>query len=351
MTVIKVDNRYIGKGYPSLMIAEVGVNHNGDIERGFDLIDKAADGGADVVKFQTYKASQITTKKAARYWNESLNDEQGGTQFDTFSKLDGMDLAGYKELKKKCQSRKVIFTSTPFNLPDVEILEEIGVDMYKISSSDVTYYDLIKLVANTTKPVIISTGCASLTEISKAVEVAKKAGATDIILQHCILQYPCEDQNANLIKMQRIQSAFPDIPVGYSDHTVGITIPTMAVALGAVTVEKHFTVDSSLPDSPDHKFSLTPKNYKMMVEEIRRVEMAYGKFIDGYYPAEEEAFKLARKSLVTSCFIKKGTILSKEMLTAKRPGTGIYPENSEFIVGRVANKDIEEDTTISLDMF
>lgn len=350
MNKIHIGNRTVGRGFPSLIIAEVGVNHNGSIDRGLELIEAAAQAGADVVKFQTYKAKQIVTKSAPRYWDEKLNDDNGGTQFDTFSKLDGMGLEGYKAFKEKCQELDVIFTSTPFNIPDVDILEEIGVDVYKISSSDITYIQLLKYVASKGKPIILSTGCASIGEIENAVRVIKSEGNKNIILQHCILQYPCDDENANLVKMQKIQYIFEDIPVGYSDHTIGVTIPAMSVAMGAVSVEKHFTIDNKLPDSPDHKLSANPSELKNMVDMIRTIEKAKGYFCNGYYPAETAAYQNARKSLVANCSIKQGTKITEEMLTAKRPGTGIYPEYLDFVVGSTAKIDIEEDTTITKDM-
>lgn len=350
MNTININGRKVGKDSPTLIIAEVGVNHNGSIERGIELIESAVKAGADVVKFQTYKAKQIVTKSAPRYWDEKLNDDNGGTQFDTFSKLDSMGIDGFKIFKRRCEELNVIFTSTPFNLPDVDLLEEIGVDIYKISSSDITYHQLIEYVAQKQKPIILSTGCASIGEIEKAIEIIYSYGNKEIILQHCILQYPCDDENANLVKMQKIQEVFPNIPVGYSDHTIGVTIPAMSVAMGAVSVEKHFTIDNKLPDSPDHKLSADPKDLKNMVKMIRTIEKAKGYFCNGYYPSELAAFENARKSLVSACYIKKGTVITKEMLTAKRPGTGVYPEYQDFVIGSTAKIDIEEDTTILKEM-
>jgi sialic acid synthase SpsE len=350
MKEVVIGNRKIGKNHPTLVIAEVGVNHNGSIERGIKLIESAVKAGADVVKFQTYKAGQIVTKKALRYWNEKLNDDNGGTQYDTFSKLDSMGIDGYKAFKKRCQELDVIFTSTPFNLPDVDVLEEIGVDVYKISSSDITYIQLLKYVASKGKPIILSTGCASIGEIEKAVKTIYNENNKNIVLQHCILQYPCDAENANLVKMQKIQEIFPDIPVGYSDHTFGVTIPAMSVAMGAVSVEKHFTIDNKLPDSPDHKLSANPQELADMVKMIRTIEKAKGCFHNGYYSAEEKAYLSARKSLVSNCNIKKGMVITEDMLTAKRPGTGIYPEYLDFVVGSTAKVDIEEDTTITKEM-
>ena len=170
-------------------------------------------------------------------------------------------------------------------------------------------------------------------------------------MQHCILQYPCDDANANLVKMQKIQAFFPEIPVGYSDHTIGIDIPIASVAMGALSVEKHFTIDKKLPNSPDHKLSVDTNELKKMVNIIRKVEKSKGIFVDGYYPSEKKAFEYARKSLVANQNIAKNTIITQEMLTAKRPGTGISPDQASFFVGCRAKRNIEEDEIITKDMF
>ena len=347
MKEIKIKDHIVGENHRCLVMVDAGVNHNNDIKIGYKIIEEAARAGADIVKFQTYKAGQITTKTAPRYWNDKLNDDQGTTQYETFSKVDKMGIEGYKKLKQHCIKHDVIFSSTPFNLPDVDILEEIGMDVYKISSSDLTYEQLIRNVARCNKPIIFSTGCATIGEIEKAIQYSREEGNHDIILQHCILQYPCEDENANLKKMVKIQQIFPEIPVGYSDHTIGTIIPSAAVALGAKIVEKHFTIDNKLPDSPDHKLSANPEDLKEMVDYFNRIESSKGTFINGYYPAEEKAWKFARKSIVSTMDIKKGVQITKEMLTCKRPGTGLYPEMMNMVVGSVAKIDIKEDTVIT----
>jgi sialic acid synthase SpsE len=350
MNEIQIGRFTVGPQHPCLIMVDAGVNHNNSVARGLEIIDKAAANGADVVKFQTYKAKAITTRVAPRYWSEKLNTDSGGTQYDTFARLDGMTVDGYREFKQRCVDRGVVFSSTPFNLPDVDLLEEIGMDVYKISSSDITYLDLIGRVARTGKPVIISTGCATLAEIEQALRAVHQAGNHQVVLQHCILQYPCDDQNANLAKMQRIQEVFPAVPVGYSDHTYGSIIPAAAVAMGARTIEKHFTIDNKLPDSPDHAFSASPTELREMTTFIRRIEAARGTFVSGHYPAEEKAWLYARKSIVSACKIPKGTVIAPEMLTCKRPGTGIYPEFMQFVVGAVARVDIPEDTTLTREM-
>ena len=350
MRELSIGRFKVGAGHPALIMVDAGVNHNSSIERGLEIIDQAAGHGAHVVKFQTYKAKTITTKSAPRYWNSKLDTDSGGTQYDTFSRLDGMTLEGYRAFKDRCTEKGVVFSSTPFNLPDIELLEKIGMEAYKISSSDITYLDLVKAAGRTGKPVIISTGCASIGEIERALEAARSSGNDQLILQHCILQYPCEDSNANLAKMLKIQQVFPEVPVGYSDHTYGTIVPAAAVALGARTIEKHFTIDKKLPDSPDHAFSADPAELQEMTTQIRRIQESIGTFVNGHYPAEELAWKYARKSLASTCFILKGSLILEHMLTCKRPGTGIYPEYSDFVVGSTARVDIPEDSTITREM-
>ncbi len=349
MKNVKIEDKLVGEGQKTFVIAEAGVNHNMDLDKGIRLIETAHEAGADAIKFQTYKASAITTKTAPRYWSDKLNDSDG-SQYDTFSKLDGLSIEGHKVLKNRCKELGITFLSTPFNLPDVDVLEEVGVDLYKISSSDLTYLQLIQYIAETKKPIILSTGCATIGEIEKAVETIWKCGNQNIILQHCILQYPCDIENANLEKMSKIQQIFPEIPVGYSDHTIGFITPVAAVAMGAKTIEKHYTIDKKLPDSPDHKLSANPEELKEMVGLIRNVESARGYFKNGYYPAEEKAFMYARKSIVSSCRIEKGTTIHADMLTCKRPGNGIYPEFMDFVIGSVAKIDIAEDTVVTKEM-
>ena len=350
MKRVRIQDKYIGHGEPCLIVVDAGVNHNNDVGRAKELIKKAAASGADVIKFQTYKANTITTKTAPRYWNPKLDTDEGGTQHDTFSKIDDLPEEAYYEMKKLCEDLDIIFSSTPFNIDDVRFLSELDIDVFKISSSDITYHQLIKCVAKTGKPVILSTGTASIGEIMEAVSIVRSVGNEDIILQHCILSYPCEASDANLSKMVKLKQIFEDIPVGYSDHTIGTVIPVAAVALGARTIEKHYTVDKSLPDSPDHTLSVDPEDLRNMVSDIRRAEQSIGIFVNGPYDAERKAYQYARKSIVAEVDITKGTMITEQMLTCKRPGTGIYPKFMNLVVGSTAQTDINNDTTITFDM-
>ncbi len=350
MRRIKIANRYVGKLDPCLIIVDAGVNHNNDPERAKDLIRKAAAAGVGVIKFQTYKAETIATKAAPRYWDPRLDTDGGGTQYDTFAKIDDLPLEAYFDMKRLCDELGVIFSSTPFNLDDVAFLRELDIDVFKISSSDITFLKLIKEVARCGKPVILSTGTASVGEVEEAIAAIRAEGNEEIILQHCILSYPCQDEDANLSKMIKLQQIFEDLPVGYSDHTLGTAIPIAAVAMGARTIEKHYTVDKSLPDSPDHALSVDPDELKSMVTTIRRVEKSRGTFINGFYEAEKKAYMFARKSVVARMDIPAGTPITADMLTCKRPGTGISPKLIDFVVGTRSLVNIKADTTMTFDM-
>jgi len=350
MKKVQIGSRTVGLDEPCLIIVDAGVNHNNDIGRAKELIRKAAQKGVDVIKFQTYSADTITTRKAPRYWDPKLDTDSGGTQYDTFSRIDNLPEEAYFELKELCDELGIIFSSTPFNLDDVDLLSRLSMDVIKISSSDITYPQLIKAVAATKKPVILSTGTASICEIQEAVDLIRSEDNHNIILQHCILSYPCRDEDANLLKMIKLQDIFEDIPVGYSDHTIGTVIPAAAVAMGAKTIEKHFTIDKTLPDSPDHSLSVDPDELGKMVDSIRKIHKSKGVFVNGYYDSEEKAYMYARKSIVTAVDIPAGVTISPEMLICKRPGTGIYPKFIDLVIGRKAQRYIDADTTIDFDM-
>jgi sialic acid synthase SpsE len=235
-------------------------------------------------------------------------------------------------------------------MDSAKFLQKLGIDFYKIASAEMTSHHLIQFVAEIGKPIILSTGACSLGEIERVLEIIYNTGNKSVALQHCVLSYPCKDEDANLEKMVRLIQFFPNIPVGYSDHTYGNAIPLAAIALGAKSIEKHYTVDKSLPNSPDHGFSMDPLELKEFVKTARRMEKAKGYYKNGPYEAEEKAFLYARKSIVTLVPVKKGIKLSKEMLSCKRPGTGIYPQFMDIVVGREVKKDIAADEVLTWDM-
>jgi sialic acid synthase SpsE len=348
MKEVDFGGRLIGEGHPAFVIAEAGVNHNGDLELGRALIREAAAAGADAIKFQSYKAGKISTKTAPRYWTEP--DDPRGSQYDTFKKLDSFGLAEHRELFRYAKERGILCFSAPFDDEAVDMLDELGAPGFKIASADLTDHPLLERAASKGKPVILSTGLATIAEIGEAVEVVRGAGNDQLVLLHCTLQYPCAPENANLRMMLHMKAAFPDVPVGISDHTLGIAVPQAAVALGAVAVEKHYTVDKTLPGSPDHYLSVDPRDLEEMVTNIRTIEKAMGRYLKGPVEAESQAYKFARRSIVSKAPIPRGTTITRDMLTFKRPGTGIYPKHVELVVGRTAKVDIPEDTVLEWGM-
>lgn len=327
------------------------MNHNNDPERALRLIEAAARAGVDVIKFQTYKAEKLATRTAPRYWDSRLDTDRGGSQYDTFKRIDSLPLEAYFLMKKLCEKLGLILTSTPFDLDSVNFLEDLDLPLFKIASADIVHLQLLQRVAKTGKPIILSTGAASFSEVEEAIKIIREEGNNKIMLQHCLLSYPCDDKDANLNKMVHLKNIFSDLPVGYSDHTRGIVVPLAAVALGAATIEKHFTLDKSLPDSPDHNFSLDPDELQELVEGIRRVEASKGVSLSGAYEVEKKARLYARKSIVANVDIPRGTRIEPQMLTCKRPGTGIYPKFLDSLLGRVVLIDIKEDEIIKWDMF
>jgi N,N'-diacetyllegionaminate synthase len=352
MQTIKLPfNASIGDDSHCFIMLDAGVNHNNDVGRAKELIRSAKAGGADAIKFQTYKAEEISTKTAPRYWDPKLDTDGGGSQYDMFKKVDDLPKKAYFELKKYAKQQKILFSSSPFGMESAQFLLKLEIDFFKIASAEITNYAMIELIAKSGKPIIMSTGASSVGEIEKAVNVIRRAGKSPIAIQHCVLSYPCKDEDANLAKMVRLRQLFPDIPVGYSDHTYGGEVAQAAVALGARTIEKHYTIDANLPDSPDHKFAITSAELPEFVRSCRRVEKSIGSYRNSCYEVEKKAFRFARRSLVAVRRIKKGEVITDRAITSKRPGTGIYPEFQSLVVGRIAKRGIEPDELITWDMF
>jgi N-acetylneuraminate synthase/N,N'-diacetyllegionaminate synthase len=337
-------NRRVGSGHPVFIIAEAGVNHNGDVDLAKKLIDVAKEAGADAVKFQSFKAENVVTRKApkAKYQKQTTGSPE--SQYDMIKKLE-LCPGNFAELAHHAQKKGIIFLSTPFDNESVDLLDGLGVPVFKIASGEITNFPLIRYMAKKGKPVILSTGMSTLGEINEALQVIKSEGIKDIILLHCITAYPAKVEDVNLKAMETLREAFR-LHVGLSDHTLGITIPIAAVALGACLIEKHFTLDKSLP-GPDHQASLEPEELKQMIKAIREVEKAMG---DGNKtPTEEEKQirKVARRSIVAKVDIPEGTIITEGMLTIKRPGTGIEPKNLQNVVGTVARTTTKRDEVLT----
>jgi N,N'-diacetyllegionaminate synthase len=340
---IRFADRLIGEGMPCFIIAEAGVNHNGDVNLAKKLIDLAKKTGADAVKFQTFRAEDIVTKSAKKAEYQKVTTGAQESQYKMIKSLELSD-KDFVELHAYAQSKGIIFISSPFDQKSVDLLSKLDVPAFKVGSGEITDIPLLKYIAKKKKPMILSTGMATLGEIEEALKVIQQE-TKNIILLHCVSSYPTKIEDMNLKVMATLRQAFK-LPVGLSDHTVGITIPIAAVALGACVIEKHFTLDKSLP-GPDHRASLEPDELKQMIKAIRDVEKAMGSGIK--IPAAEEAKnkKVVRRSLVARVDIPKGEIITEEMLDFKRPGGGIEPRYMNMIIGRKTRGRIRRDELIS----
>ena len=331
----------------TLIIAEAGVNHNGDLELARRLIDVAADAGADRVKFQTFRADRLATRDArkADYQNRTT-----GAAESQQAMLRGLELTRemHEILIAHCRARGIGFFSTGFDPESIDLLAALGLDQFKIPSGEITNLPYLRHVGRYGYPVILSTGMATLGEIEAALEVLEQAGTPRgrITVLHCNTEYPTPMADVNLRAMLTIRDAF-GVAVGYSDHTLGIEVPIAAVALGATVIEKHFTLDRTLP-GPDHKASLEPDELKAMVSAIRNIEQALGDGIKRPSPSEEKNKAVARKSIVAARAIRAGEVFTAENVTVKRPGTGISPMRWDEVLGRVAQRNFAPDDRIEV---
>jgi sialic acid synthase SpsE len=347
-STFEIAGRKVGIGEPAYVIAEAGVNHDCLLDRGKALVDTAKAAGFDAIKFQSYTASKIATRVAPRYWVEEK--DPNGTQWDTFAKLDKLSDADFKTLIAYSRGAGLVAFSTPFDDEAVDFLVSMDMPAFKIASADLTCKPLLERVARASKPMILSTGTATLAEVDEAIETVAANGCDEVVLLHCTLKYPCPPEGINLRMMTHLMKAFPEIPVGLSDHSLGISVPQAAVALGACMVEKHYTIDTTIQGSPDHQLSVNPVEGKAMMDGIRTIEKALGKSVKGLEPLEKEAFLYARRSVTSAKAITKGVTITRNMLTYKRPGTGISPRHFDLVIGRTAKLDIPEDTTMTWEM-
>lgn len=329
----------------TLVIAEAGVNHNGDIQLARELIDHAAAAGADLVKFQTFSADRLVTRTArkARYQAESTDAEE--SQYEMLRKLE-LTPSMHEELIAHCGRRGIGFFSTGFDLESLDLLAALGLQRFKVPSGELTNLPYLRRIASFGKPLIISTGMASQEETGSAIRALEAAGMSrsQITVLHCTTEYPTPMVDVNLRAMSTIAEAF-GVSVGYSDHTVGFEVPIAAVALGASVIEKHFTLDRSLP-GPDHKASLEPSELRAMVAAIRNIEVALGDGLKRPRPSESANAQIARKSIVASRNIAKGDRFTEENLTVKRPGTGVSPMRWDEVIGRIATRSYARDELI-----
>lgn len=355
----------------TLIIAEAGVNHNGSVKMALQLVDAAAEAGADFVKFQSFKASNNVSRCAPKADYQKATTGESENQLEMIRKLE-LDIEAHKTLIERCTERGIKFLSTPFDLNSVDLLvDDLGLDIIKVASGEITNAPLLLHIGKKSPKVILSTGMSTLGDIENALGVlafgfldhkekpsfkafreayfskeGQKALQKKVALLHCTTEYPAPFEEVNLRVLDTIRQAF-NLPIGYSDHTEGIAISIAAVAMGASIIEKHFTLDRNLP-GPDHRASLEPKELTEMIRGIRQVESALGMSVKIPGSAEKKNLDIARKSLVAKCFIKKGETLSQENITCKRPGYGISPMHYWDVIGMTAPRDFDEDEVLEI---
>lgn len=327
------------------IIAEAGVNHNGNLKLAKKLVDVAVTSGADAVKFQTFKAEKVISKFAQKAEYQKATTGAAESQLDMVKKLE-LDEAAHHELIAYCKTKNILFLSTPFDHESIDLLDHLGMQIFKIPSGEITNLPYLRHIGSLKKEVILSTGMADLGEIEDALDVLALSGTPkeQITVLHATTEYPCPIEDVNLRAMQTIAAAF-GVKTGYSDHTNGIEIPIAAVAMGATVIEKHFTLDKTM-EGPDHKASLEPYELNAMVSGIRNIEKALGDGIKKPSKSEIKNISVARKSIVASRPIRKGELFGIENLLVKRPGTGISPMQWDVVIGTIAAKDYHEDELI-----
>jgi N,N'-diacetyllegionaminate synthase len=330
MTQVTIGERSIGEGYPCFIIAEAGVNHDGEVELAHRLIDVAAEAGADAVKFQTYDASALATANAPKADYQIATTGADETQLQMLRRLE-LPRSAHAPLKAHCEERGLIFLSTPFDPGSVDFLADLGVLAFKTPSQEIINLPFLRQIARHRRPMIVSTGNSTLAEVDAAMRVIERERASSVLL-HCVSQYPAAAADANLRAMDTLARAF-GVPVGFSDHTLGTAVPIAAAALGATVIEKHYTLDRRRA-GPDHRASLEPAELRSMVNDIRAVEVALGDGRKRPVDAEADVGRAARKSLVAARDLSEGTVLDADAIAAKRPGTGLSPALTELVLGR-----------------
>ena len=328
------------------IIAEAGVNHNGSLDLAKRLICAAAEAGADAVKFQTFKTEALVTRSAAKADYQKQATGAAESQFDMLKRLE-LDEAAHHALVAACRARGIAFLSTAFDFESLDLLVGLGVDVWKIPSGEITNLPFLRRIGGLRQRVILSTGMCALSEIKAARDVLIQSGTNpaEVTLLHCTTEYPAPLEDVNLLALRTLSEAFPESPVGYSDHTQGIEVALAAVALGATVIEKHFTLDRNLP-GPDHRASLEPDELAAMVRGIRKITVALGSCDKRPSAGELKNRAVARKSLVARCEIRKGERFTPENLDVKRPGIGVSPMRWDEIIGTTAGRDYRPDELI-----
>ncbi|MGD9553990.1 MAG: N-acetylneuraminate synthase family protein [Arcobacteraceae bacterium] len=338
--MIKISNKIISNDNPTFIIAEVGANHNGDLQLAKESIDAALLCGVDAVKFQTYTTEELLSNKDGIVVYGKEGKEVSETVEEMFDKVT-LKREFHKEIFDYARSKGLICFSTPFSLQGVEFLEQLNNPIYKIASSDVNYVDMLEVIGATKKPVFLSTGKCTLSDMDMAVNLLYNSGTTDLCLLHCIANYPSKMENMNLNVIKTLKQMYPECIIGFSDHSLGITASLGAVCFGAKIIEKHFTVDKNL-DGPDHWFSMDPTDMKNLVSEIRNLEVAFGTQKKVLNLCEEPDKHWATRSLHINKDLKAGDIINKEDLDMLRPGYGISPFDRDKVIGIKLAKDIKQ---------
>jgi N,N'-diacetyllegionaminate synthase len=340
---IAIAHKVIGPGNPVFVIAEAGVNHNGNPDLALALVDAARDAGADCVKFQTFSSERLATRQAEKAPYQRLTTHSGGSQIDMLRALELPEEA-YPAIMASCLASGLVFLSTPYGPEDADLLERFGAQAYKIASAQIVEPSFLQHVARKRSPILLSTGMATLSEVDEAVRAIRQAGHNDIVLLQCTSNYPSAVEDANLRVLRVLRESFR-LNVGYSDHTTTATACTAATALGAVVIEKHLTLDKSLP-GPDHAASASPDEFRHLVDAIREVERALGSGLKEPAPAERANLPYMRRSIVARTAIRPGDVLTPDMLAFKRPATGISPAREREVVGARARVAMEPDHII-----
>jgi len=323
------------------IVAEIGVNHNGDVKLAKELIDAAAESGADAVKFQTYETSRLVSRDTPKVAYQLRTSDPNETHYNMLKRLE-LSMENHHILFNYCKGRGIEFFSTPSSVEDARFLDELGVLLFKTASADLVDLPLHTYIASTGKPVLVAVGMGTLGEIEEAVSIYRMAGAMkQLVLLHCVSNYPAALETTNLRVIQSLRCAF-GCRVGFSDHTKGTAGAIAAVALGAGVIERHFTIDRDLP-GPDHRASSTPQEFAEIVRDIRRVESGLGDGVKTVIDEEREMRNVSRKSIVTRRSVERGEILGQENLTLKRPGTGIAPKYWKMMEGRRARRNLDAD--------
>ncbi len=341
-----IGDRRVGPGEPCFIIAEAGVNHDGRIDQALQLVDVARDAGADAVKFQLFRVEEQISGVAptAAYQKEHT----GATTMVEMAKSYDLPWEAHREIAAHCRKRGIAYMASCFDPQAVDFYLQLSEAPIKVGSGEITNLPLLRHMARTGRPILLSTGMSTLAEVAGAVDLVRQSGPSPLILFHCVSNYPTTPETANLRVMPVLAQAF-DVPVGFSDHTTGFVVAAAAVALGAALIEKHFTTDRTLP-GPDHAMSLGPEELKHFVQGVRDIEAAMGSGVKQLQPGELEVQRVARRSLVSTRLIRAGEQLDEASITLKRPATGIPPHLRETVYGRIAAVDIPADVPIVWEM-